>query len=806
MTCAGTAQVGRDGQFTVPQMDTGPAQIMLLDGQGRLVLLGYADAKTPKSARISPFETAVALIFDGLAPVLPPSRWWPDVIELIRQDNKTKELADVVSQRVAADPLALDKGDSAIADKLAAILEGFKASASAGASRHSASTSSRAFPQDTPISLVTDISPGGVVSGVELICATDTNGVQFVNHYRRHCGWRAYRTGYYDVAEGDVMLQQWAPMPAPPFTGIAATHSPSGPIGTLIDLITGQVAYAPEPTPPFDLPINPDQARKTYYRLLVVGPSGSAETLESLLAGYPISAEEKSRLKQMQEFCAGVTLLQEIVLPFAFQVVPVDNIMKGLSSSEAQQASWDVYLTLVQLVPAVATEMRNRDFLGALNATLKALASSDQVRNKLIAKLVEARIITISTGMTLESFGEAWGKNAVLYVKIADALVTLFDINVVIGDVIKSQPLVPWSATAWRPVVMITPNPAEVAPGASVTLLSQGTSGIEGNLVYAWETSGQYGRLEDDRGHQGTSFETSASSVRYVCSAGAPDGATDTVKLSVFRTRLGGRDFIGSAQGTVRVRKPQAQFALTPSSKTIKKSQTQRFWVTLVSGSLPPDAQVECDWTCTQTHGALFTGDESQQAPFTLPYGASAVYKAGLQSTGTDTITVKVMLVTPGGRSKVGECSGTVTVEGGQIVEHRLFVWGPIYYVEGSTSVYEAGVSLLFVFDSTARNHEVIFHTPGHIYDGTVGVVKPQITKAGIEATHGGHNIYGLTDQQRGHMMVGGPSFGVKSTPPATEEWSAAEFAHRFPNWQNAASDPAIQGALGWTLEVLNSW
>ncbi|MCX7598467.1 MAG: hypothetical protein N2512_06310, partial [Armatimonadetes bacterium] len=306
-----------------------------------------------------------------------------------------------------------------------------------------------------------------------------------------------------------------------------------------------------------------------------------------------------------------------------------------------------------------------------------------------------------------------------------------------------------------------------------------------------------------------TSFETSASSVRYVCSAGAPDGATDTVKLSVFRTRLGGRDFIGSAQGTVRVRAVQAQFALTPQAVTLKKDDRQAFAVRLASGTLPPGVRLECDWGCTSAYGTLFSDDESQTAPFTQPYGLAGVYQAGLHATGTDTITAKVMLLSGGdSRTPVGECSATVTVEAGEIIPASLIIWGPIYFVRSNESFYGAGVDLLFVFDNKCLFRKVIFHWPGNELDGTVGEIRTLLTRESTEAVYGGHNVYGLTSEQSAWRFFGTyPHFSVIATPPATEEWSAQEFERDVaPAWRAAQNDPEVALRESWTLELLWSW
>ncbi len=258
------------------------------------------------------------------------------------------------------------------------------------------------------------------------------------------------------------------------------------------------------------------------------------------------------------------------------------------------------------------------------------------------------------------------------------------------------------------------------------------------------------------------------------------------------------------ARGEFQVKVAAKQnFTLSPKSKTISKCSEAIFNVTYSGPGLPPGTTFEFAWDSTKTAGSLFSRDGAQEAPFTTP-GNSAVYRSGT-NTGTDTVTVKVIQISStGARAQVATGTATVTVKQGEIVSGRLVVWGPIYWLEGGTSHYEAGVAVVHVFKGSGPLPlRVLRHMPGEPQDLTVGDAYPRITKASSSSAHGGVNVYGLAEDERALMLWGESQFGVNSSPPMSEEESAGFFNTRFGDgWRTPNSE--LQKAQTWTLEILD--
>jgi len=99
----------------------------------------------------------------------------------------------------------------------------------------------------------------------------------------------------------------------------------------------------------------------------------------------------------------------------------------------------------------------------------------------------------------------------------------------------------------------------------------------------------------------------------------------------------------------------------------------------------------------------------------------------------------------------------------------------------------------------------VLFHAPGYYKDGQAGEVYPRVSKYSSEQSHGGFNVYELTDNQRAVFLSGEKQFGVESQPAQEKQEALDFFNAKFPNWQGAASAPDIVQASQWVLEIL-SW
>jgi len=593
MGCLGQSRVTEKGEFSVTQPDTGPAQVMLLDSAGKVVLLGYVDAAYPEAGEISAKETAVALLFDCLLPFIPSAEYYQTVLDLIRKDPLAETLGSAIASAVAANPTALADGDPQILSALDSAVATLRSQASARAAAKARASAVGLAANGAGISLVTDIAPSVQQSGLQFMRSATTDGVTFLNSFRRHCGWHAFATGYVDASDQEHDLIPSEPVAPGTIRYVPATTGLNGVIGTLADLVMGIVAFAPVYCDPFDLPAYSSDAKETYYSVFAVGPSGMGRNTEQVLAAYDrIPAGERADMLTTEQVYSGVTFFLDMLLPFIFSVIPADSIVKAYSAGDAVEVSYEAYKFLIKSLPAVTAELADDDYAGALNVCLRNMSTSPIILKGLLDVLVKKGLLNISTGLLAEGIA----KKMAIYVVIADAVLALFDIGTVVHDMMQSEPVESWTATATRPTVRISPDPINVSPGDKALVRCVGVSGVEGDLVYVWSTAGRSGELEDDRGHSGTAFESSEPAVRYVCDWAADDGDTDTVKVSAYVKRWDGRKLLGdaTASGEVKDKRPGGTTARTQ----------EKIWYLWWSGIGPPfrcigGAQVVAIWSGT---------------------------------------------------------------------------------------------------------------------------------------------------------------------------------------------------------------
>ena len=114
MTAAGKASVGADGTFTAKEPVGGPAMVVAMDADGKLIMLGHIDADNPSFNDISPMSTAEELLFLATTAFTLPIEQWPHVYELLAAAPETATLAAVIAQRIAVNVTALDDQDPEI--------------------------------------------------------------------------------------------------------------------------------------------------------------------------------------------------------------------------------------------------------------------------------------------------------------------------------------------------------------------------------------------------------------------------------------------------------------------------------------------------------------------------------------------------------------------------------------------------------------------------------------------------------------------------------------------------------------------
>lgn len=709
VTCIGEAPVQDDGSFRAFESGSSPAIAFAADANGKPVLIGFVNGQT--TSTLNARSTAVALLFQGLAAFTLPRDAWPQALEFLDGDSNTETLAAAVARRLSASPYAIPDNDTELLTALnaavTAILESSASSLSAAkriGNRVQSFDVSVSASAETPAMVI--VEPSDEISGVRVGPNAAGNGITITNNFRRHLWAYVYRTGWQskdDDADAEPRaITPWERIvPGTSVSGyMPAVNGFQGTIGTILDAVSGQVAYSPVTSEAIVLSLSPAEASRTYYKMFVVGPSWKPGDFDDELpAGYAGMAEAgewKSAEKKMDL----LTVFQEFLFPAVLSVFPAEALGKNLNSEQMGLVIEDLMKIITNSYPQFAEQLAVHDYTGAMVTFFKAFDSS-LIRSSVVEALIRSGLvkggITMSAAACLDDLN--------IYVSAIDKFLSAGDLGIVTAQLASCCRFMEWSATTTKPFIRIQNNPSTVTAGLDVELTCYGTAGIEGTIEYHWSTSGAHGHLEDSHGNAGTDFTSSDQIVLYVADEDAEDGAQDTVAVTAYLKENSEKTELGSATATVFIVESQSDVAITPASPSVSPGGTQRLDVSILP-SLPMGTEVEYDWAATSTAGTL-RGPKDEKAPFT---GAYATYSAG-ESSGTDTVTVNVWRITGDDqRLPVGSATATVRVTATRTAIYSI---EPHLDSETGSSIFSHGTFLIFPTIPGARKYNVTWHDNG---------------------------------------------------------------------------------------------
>ncbi len=536
--------VDATGQFNAHVSGTGPCLASLIDNAGRVVLLGYVDAAFGAAAgEISPQQTAVALMFQGLGGYTLPPAQWQQALELIAQTAEATQLASVIDARVAANPTAIWDGDQQIVTALAQACSEVRPAATGQALRALAGSPTQSVQPTQAATAAILVNPPSEQDGV--LVNIGTGEIFLTNKYRRHVGYYVYRTAYkkdgtwHDIDPPQVVVDGQV---------LSATKGLNGMLGTLLDLSNGTVQYAPVDSDPMQMSVLPLTADATRYQVVIMGLANNTTA-----PPWWDSTWNGTYNRVMWQ-----TLMQELVLPAVFSFLfPANQIDAKLQAAEFGLMVQDFMDLAIRDAPQAGQLLEQGQVGDAFKAFFAALASKQTFRNELIDLFVASGILEQAAkdqaGQVLDRLVRA---NAIM--GAVDSVLAGADLGIVLTHVGLCQERArQWEVTAVKPNVRLQPETTELTFGQSVELLCT-VGGITGDFTYHWSTTGAYGHLQDDRGHSGTEFDSTAQRATYVVDDVA-DNATETVTVKAYLVPEGGigeHQYLGEAQSTITLRGP----------------------------------------------------------------------------------------------------------------------------------------------------------------------------------------------------------------------------------------------------------
>jgi hypothetical protein len=585
--CLDETSIGNDGNFKVQEPGSGIAAVSLTDAQGNMLLAGYVDAGNP-NGEISAQTTAVWLLFKAFAILLPSPALWGDFIKMLSATDEAKQLAKVISEQVAVNPTALADGN----EKIIAAITGAVTSLR-GPDRLSNTMSSTAgqmfgatmgkskivrMANETviqgPAKLIVE---GGEKSGAVVTADTsqsarpEVNGFAITNTRRRHLWYYVFELGYEDeyglyhpidpekVAPRDPSVSQLSYCPA--------VSGYSGVIGTISDVIMQDMALTAETSLPVELYMDPRNAAKTKYTVVVLG-AGVIKDFRSFQDFLPDEVKSKYQTEIFVTYVliSAMTMMCEMVLPILFDFLPNGLLQEAIDKTLTPS---NIVLPMLKLTEEQIeaahkagygwfTNLGNWDIKGAANAFIKMIVDNEASRKTFVESIIKwllrpptqhpQQLPNPALDGALKTAGK-W----LLVLKIFDTLLATIDLATVKSHIDKSNPADYWYVTAFPAVVRLDPNSTSLLPDKTVALKASAPN-IEGVIMWRFSCTNKSGHLRKwDNTDQTAEFDSSKPDITYITNKDAVGGTVDTVTVKAYLKQEGNLEYLGEATARVEI-------------------------------------------------------------------------------------------------------------------------------------------------------------------------------------------------------------------------------------------------------------
>lgn len=608
------------GTFAVGVSPTVPTLAMVSDANGNGILAGFLDGTVAGSQQVNARTTGVAQAWFALGGPFVPGNLKSLALALLNADPAMDALGSVVAQRIAADALAVVKGDAQIASALATAVNTLSAGGSIMAPR-------TASLMDEPPTLV--ITPAFDQGGLNVSSDNAIIGVDIANFYRRPARAYVYET---QTTTGGTP------------TDISPARLVAGPfdIGEPVTLTSAAVAVKAflASTAPFKgftlapIPLALDgTSDQTTFEVVIIGPSGtgveptffSAPRYATALPAWNAAIDVMFARTYYCDFMYGALL--ELTgfgstLPNSPNLVAAGLTTKGFhplpfSGSGRSALPSPVARLLPYLNSSLNDVLANQSLLNqylavapSIMATVEAMALQQVNKVDWRASLQTATSFFSKLGTAFSSYqaGVSFNK-AFQNLSIADA-----------GYL--------WTVVVAKQKVTIAPVNPSVQAGQQVALTAVLAPDLTSIYEFDWTQSSAVSTLSAvGEANVGVAINTGKTTVNLI----VPQGETGpiAVHVSVYDVANGKRALVAKADASVDV---LATATISPPLPILSRGDNQTFTVA-VAATLQPGAQYL--WTLTGNAGSIGALNFVTTTVPTLVYHAN--------QKGTDKLGVQVL-------------------------------------------------------------------------------------------------------------------------------------------------------------------
>lgn len=610
-----------------PIFEGGPQFAVATDAAGNIQLIGFVG---PGDEQINAHTTAEVLLFFNLNAPLLTGAEQVKILQDLRTLPAVQTLADAIAAALAADPLAVANRSSSIKTALHAARAQIVPSGA---------------PKPRPIAARVLINPSDGQSGIT-ITQVGTNTINIRNDFRRRAYYFVEQISFVPEEGGDPIEEIYTRAE----DDISPTSGATSVFGVINDLVNGTQAYTGVDTGEIDVPIIPNNAQKTIYKVTVVGIGAHAGEEGTL---NPVQAQKK------RELILKSFVIDFFVPAFVDILIPINE--KKIDLAAKFNHANDILAAFVSAVgnaaPLAYDKVQSGDLKGGLLDLWNNVLADGLPRITILEAMFQ---VLDRMGLIGESVERAqrftdYAEGILKPLDLFDSIFIGFDSLVQVTQIAQSDRAATWKITSDRSKVKLSPPQADLDSTGSQAFKATipDATGTDTTIVYHWKNTALHGGIRDNS-HSSAEFDSTEAVVTYFPKIPLSPGE-DTITVEAFEVKGQSRVSIGSATATVKVRELVPKIAPDRISLVHDESQTFK---AQVDGALTNGGTLTYRWFSTSKFGQI-----TQPPPQIETTTNSATFKATGTPPGEDTLAVEVFSTKDGVKTSLGIARAQIKIE-----------------------------------------------------------------------------------------------------------------------------------------------
>jgi len=600
--------------------------------KGRILTIAESDVGDPlfagwlgeKSKKLDARTTAEVIAFYATGAFTAPFSQQERLKDLFSDLEMLDNLANLIETELSKNNRLLSKDNTTFKDLIKPELDAIVKSlyGSADASNTKTGLSARALL----------VNPTVERSGLRIDTLSGLNEIQITNRFRR--------TGFAFIDRVSIFNDQGEVASAKNILKdkVEASLGLDGGLGTINQVITASfepggiwnsknTAYQPKSSKSIKLP-NVDGAKKTRYRIAIVGPGINAGDIPDL------KPDELAKLKELNV----IFVLKEIMIPLLAQVfIPSLDFDHDITGDLLQ----DLIGVATTTIPDIIEKSEKGDLKGAMDAAWQFVKTSGSGRDALLFAILD-KFGDFRTEDSRAALLRARGlANGLINVSGAlDTAATSLDLLFLARAFDFSNRADIWTIDAIEEKITITPEKSKIKVDEFITLEAH-VVGAETdlNFEYRYTTEGNYGKLQGQF-ENGKKVTSTNPFVTY----DAQKAGTEYIRVEILQIIEGLAERVPVGQATAFVKVTDSTVVIEPVSADIDENESV-ILTAEVSGEayqLP----LRFFWSTSGDKGSFSEGDATLSPMIVEHTDASRhdtiTYQADPNISGKEIIDVKV--------------------------------------------------------------------------------------------------------------------------------------------------------------------